>query len=320
MVGVRPIQCAFPVLPAFLATFFFALNATCANHSIRLIGTLRANLSRLVIGTAVLGLFAHTLGRGFSSAGTAWFFVSGVVGLGVGDLGSYAALPLLGSRLTVLMIQCLAAPLAAIGEWWWLGTRLSAAQILCGAAILSGVALAIAPSRENPPRVRVRPIGLLYGFIGACGQGLGAALLSRKAVMVAAAAGESVTNVTFGLTAAYERLVAGLAFTLGWFLVLRLLRRLPLPPVPHSPHPTARSPFFWAVANGLAGPVAGVGCYQWALSTTPSGVVLPIAATTPLVSIPIAFWLEGDRPSRRSILGGLIAVAGCVVLTIVSHH
>ena len=126
--------------------------------------------------------------------------------------------------------------------------------------------------------------------------------------------------MTFGLTAAYERLVAGLAFTLGWFFVLRLLRRLPLPQGPASSHPTARSPFFWAVANGLAGPVAGVGCYQWALSTTPSGVVLPIAATTPLVSIPIAFWLEGDRPSRRSICGGLIAVAGCVVLTIVSRH
>ena len=307
------------MLPAFLATFFFALNATCARHSVRLIGTLRANVSRLLVGTAVLGLFAHTLGGGFSSSGTAWFLLSGVVGLGLGDLGTYAALPLLGSRLTILMIQCLAAPLAALGEWWWLGTRLSAAQVLCGALILLGVAVAIAPSRSNPPRVRVRPIGVLYGFVGACGQGLGAALLSRKAVMVAAAAGESVRNLTFGLTAAYERLVAGLAFTLGWFLVMRLLGRITRPPQPGSAGPGA-NPVLWALANGLAGPVAGVGCYQWALATTPSGVVLPIAATTPLVSIPIAYWLEGDRPSRRSISGGVIAVAGCVVLTLVSHH
>jgi len=304
------------LLPAFLSSFFFALNATCANHSIRLLGTLRANLSRLVIGALVLGLFAHTIGGGFASAGTAWFFLSGAIGLGVGDLGAYGALPLLGSRITVLMVQCLAAPLAALGEWWWLGTRLSTAQILCGAVILLGVAVAVVPSRSNPPRVRVKPIGFLFGFVGACGQGLGAALLSRKAVMVAAAAGESVANVTFGLTAAYERLLAGLIFTLGWFWILRLLRRLPAS-APSAP-PKTRAPWLWTLANGLAGPVAGVGCYQWALATTPSGVVLPIAATTPLVSIPIAFWLEGDRPSRRSIAGGVIAVAGCIVLTLVT--
>jgi drug/metabolite transporter (DMT)-like permease len=307
------------VLPAFLSAFFFALNATCASHSIRLIGTLRANISRLVIGTLVLGLFAHSVGGGFSSSGTGWFLLSGLVGLGLGDLGSYAALPLLGSRLTVLMIQCLAAPLAAVGEWLWLGTRLSAQQILWGGVILAGVAFAIAPSRSSPPRVRVRPIGFLYGFLAACGQGFGAALLSRKAVMVAAAAGESVSNVTFGLTAAYVRLAAGLAFTLSWFLALRLLRRLPAAPGA-APAGAGRHPWAWTLANGLAGPVAGVGCYQWALATAPSGVVLPIAATTPLLSIPIAHWLEGDRPTRRSVVGGFVAVGGCIALTLVSHR
>jgi drug/metabolite transporter (DMT)-like permease len=303
------------VFAAFLAAFFFALNATCANHSIRALGSPRANVSRLVIGAVVLGLFAHTFGTGFSSAGTAWFFLSGVIGLGIGDLGSYGALPLLGSRITVLMIQCLAAPLAAIGEWWWLGTRLTLPQILCGGFILLGVAVAIMPSRSNPPRVRVKPIGFLYGFVAACGQGLGAALVSRKAATVAAAAGESVSNVTFGLTAAYERIVAGLAFTLGWFAMMRLFRRLP--DMPPQTRPRTRS-WYWTLANGLAGPVAGVGCYQWALATTPSGIVLPIAATTPLLSIPIAFWLEGDRPTRRSLVGGVMAVAGCIVLTLVS--
>ena len=69
------------------------------------------------------------------------------------------------------------------------------------------------------------------------------------------------------------------------------------------------------IANGLAGPILGVGCYQWALATTPSGIVLPIAATAPLLSIPIALWLEGDRPPRRAIVGGILAVAGCIALT-----
>lgn len=302
------------MLASFLAAFFFALNATCASHSVRASGSTRANLGRLCVAVIVLGAFGHLVGGGFTSASVGWFLLSGVIGMGLGDLGVYGALPLLGSRLTVLMTQCLAAPIAAVGEWVWLGTRLTGAQIGWGALILTGVAIAIMPTRRAPPRVAVKPIGFLFGLLAAAGQGLGA-LVSRKGVDVATAAGEAAHNATFGLTAAYQRILAGLVFTCLWFLVLRQLGRLAPAPVAASPRERRRARA-WMLANGLAGPVAGVGCYQWALATTPSGIVLPIAATTPLLAIPIAFALEGDRPSRRSLLGGIIAVAGCVALTL----
>lgn len=309
------------MLASFLAALFFALNATCATHSVRAFGPVRANLGRLIIATLVLGLFAHTLGNGFNSASLPWFIASGIIGMGLGDLGVYAALPLLGSRLTVLMTQCIAAPLAALGEWLWLGTRLTTAQIAWGVLILGGVALAITPSRSRPPRVKVRAIGLVFGFVAACGQGFGA-LVSRKGVNVADAAGEATHNAIFGLTAAYQRILAGFIFVVLWFLVLRMLNRLPtIRPLastggsaPDAQLESQRAGW-WMLANGLAGPVLGVGCYQWALATTPSGIVLPIAATAPLLSIPIAFWLENDRPTRRAILGGIVAVGGCIALT-----
>lgn len=302
------------MIASFLAALFFAFNATCATHSVRLSGMRAANLGRLVIAVIVLGLFAHTLGRGFATASLGWFLLSGVIGMGLGDLGGYAAFPLLGSRLTVLMIQCLAAPIAALGEWLWLGTRLTPSQLLWGGVILAGVAVALLPTRSSPPRVRVRPIGFLFGLIAAAGQGLGA-LVSRKAVDVATAAGEATHNATFGLNAAYLRILAGLVFTVAWFLVMSRLGRVA--PASASPSPAdRRRARLWMLANGLAGPVLGVGCYQWALATTPSGIVLPIAATTPLLAIPIAYLLEGDRPSRRSIAGGVVAVAGCIALTL----
>jgi drug/metabolite transporter (DMT)-like permease len=314
-------QSELPMLASFLAALFFALNATCANHSVRAFGPARANIGRLIIATLLLGLFAHTLGHGFASASVIWFVASGVIGMGLGDLGVYAALPLLGSRITVLMTQCIAAPLAALGEWLWLGTTLTPAQTGWGALILAGVAIALTPSKAHPPRVKVRPIGILFGLIAACGQGFGA-LVSRKGVNVAEAAGEAVHNVTFGVTSAYQRIFAGLIFVVLWFLVLRWLNRLPGRSLAvgerdffgYTGRPT-RGAGWWMLANGLAGPVLGVGCYQWALATTPSGIVLPVAATAPLLSIPIALWLEGDRPSRRSILGGVIAVGACIALT-----
>jgi drug/metabolite transporter (DMT)-like permease len=104
------------------------------------------------------------------------------------------------------MTQCLAAPLAALGEWLWLGTRLTATQILWGLVILIGVGVALLPSKASPPRVTVRPIGFLFGLVAACGQGFGA-LVSRKGVNVAEAAGEAVHNATFGINAAYHRIL-----------------------------------------------------------------------------------------------------------------
>ncbi|MDO8543671.1 MAG: DMT family transporter [Opitutaceae bacterium] len=300
------------MLASFLAAFCFALTTTCASHSIRRLGPVKANLGRLMIAASVLGLLAHTLGYGFTSASVGWFMLSGVIGMGIGDLGVFAALPLLGSRITVLMTQCLAAPLAALGEWLWLGTRLTALQVMWGGLILAGVAVAITPSRKNPPRVKVRAIGFLFGFVAACGQGFGA-LVSRKGVTVADAAGESAHTALFGLTAAYHRILAGLVFVGLWFVILGLLRRIPSPELP--PVAERRRGYLWMLANGIAGPVVGVSCYQWALATTPSGIVLPIVATAPLLAIPIAFWLEGDRPPKRAIVGGVLAVAGCIALT-----
>ena len=302
------------MLVSFLAAIFFAFNATFSGRNARAHGSARANVGRLIVAALLLGAFAHTLGHGFKSSSVGWFFLSGVIGMGLGDLGVYAALPLLGSRLTVLMTQCLAAPIAASGEWLWLDTRLTSLQIFWGLVILTGVVLALMPSKSSPPRVTIKPIGFLFGLVAAAGQGLGA-LVSRKGGLVADAAGEATHNANFGLNAAYQRILAGLIFASLWFLALHLLRRKGTlsDPVAKAASPLNLRLIF---ANGLIGPVLGVGCYQWALATTPSGIVLPIAAMTPLFAIPIAFWLEGDRPSHRALLGSVIAVAGCIALTL----
>jgi drug/metabolite transporter (DMT)-like permease len=85
-----------------------------------------------------------------------------------------------------------------------------------------------------------------------------------------------------------------------------------------APQPTPRPrDYLWIPANALCGAIIGVSFYQWSLATTPSGIVLPIVACTPLVIVPLSYWLEGERPTRRSLLGGVIAVAGVVALTLV---
>jgi drug/metabolite transporter (DMT)-like permease len=279
-----------------------------ANRSIAAVGITRANLGRLLVALICLGAYAHTLGGGLGGAGRNWFMLSGLIGMGLGDLASFNALPVLGSRLAILMGQCLAVPIAIVAERLWIGTRLTAAQFLWGAVILAGVALAVMPTPKHPPRVRVRPIGFLWGFLAAAGQGLGA-VVSRRAGDAAHQAGESID----GVTAAYQRTIGGLAITAAFFIGRAMIRRHRAAEV--AAPATARG-CLWIAINALSGAIIGVSCYQWALATTPSGVVLPIVATTPLVIIPFSYLLEGERPSGRSLAGGAVAVAGAVALTL----
>ena len=293
------------MLAAFLAALFFALSAAFAHRTTRLVGVRAANFARLSLAGAMLAIWAHGFGGGLHGAGLPVFIVSGAVGFGMGDLGLFAALPLLGSRLTSLMVQCLAAPLAALIEWLWLGTRLEAPELLCGGTILLGVALAVAPERQ-PVEIATEPrtdrnLGLIYGVIAATGQA-GGAVISRKAHAISHAAGFAVD----GGTAAYQRAIGGLV-VVGIAYALSHHQ-------PKATAPTWKLAWPWIVANSLAGAVLGVSCYQWALSTTPTGIVMPIVALTPLLVVPLAYFLEHERPCVRSLMGGAVAVAATATL------
>ncbi len=295
---------------SLLTTVFFSFSAIFATRSIKVIGATTANLGRLALAFLFLGTYAHFFGAGMGGAGRNWFLLSGVIGMGLGDLALFAALPRLGSRLTVLMCQCLAVPIAIQAEWLWMDTRLTVPQLLWALVILIGVAVALMPSRRDPPKVPVTRLGLLCGFLAAAGQGLGA-VVSRHAYAVTTEAGTAID----GISAAYQRISGGLLITGAFFLLLSLSRRSAPARAPLDAA-TRRRGWMFITLNALCGPTLGVSCYQWALATTPSGIVLPIVATTPLVIIPLTFWIEGDRPSQRSILGGAIAVAGVVALTV----
>jgi drug/metabolite transporter (DMT)-like permease len=297
--------------PAFLTTLLFAVSGVAANRTTRQLGGIEANFYRITLAALLLALWAHTMGSGLSGKAFPYFLLSGCVGFGFGDLALYQTLPRLGSRLSVLLVHCLAAPFAALAEWVWLGTGLSGLQIISSLTILAGVVLALAPSEHLNLSRRMLWSGLTFGIVAALGQGFGA-VLSRKAYQIAGGAGEHID----GLSAAYQRIVAGWLVAAVIFAMAKWSNHT-LNPYQHAPVEKGRhfgSAWLWVFINALAGPTLGVGCFQWALSTRPTGVVLPIVATTPIAVIPLARIMEGERPPVRSLVGGAIAVTGAVAL------
>ena len=296
---------------AFATTLLWSLSAITARRLVDRMGSTRANFVRLLVAALLLAVWALAWGRGFAGRGMPWFVLSGVVGFGIGDTGLYFALPRLGSRLSLLMTQCLAAPIGAVAEWLWLGTTLSCLEILLGAGVIGGVVLALAPADNlHIPRGQLVP-GIGWGLMAAVGQGLGA-VISRRAFGLSLAGGVTID----GGTAAFQRILGGLVFGTAVWLLLRRSpegrRGAPVGEVLRHPRLMGM-----VVAACLFGPVGGVACYQWALATAPSGLVLAIVALCPVVIVPFSMAIEGDRPQIRSLVGGALAVGCAITLALI---
>ncbi|MGC3991362.1 MAG: DMT family transporter [Chthoniobacteraceae bacterium] len=183
------------MIASVLTTLFFALSIIFAARSARHLGTSRANLARMVVALIFLGAWAFLFGQGLRGQSLPWYLWSGAVGFGMGDMAMFIALTRIGPALTVLLIQCLAAPMGALIEWAWLGTRLTPAQMISSAVILTGVAVAVAPGGSFHPQPRELRIGICAGIIASLGQALGA-VFSRKAAVVATATGLPIDGWT----------------------------------------------------------------------------------------------------------------------------
>ena len=302
------------MLAALFTTLLFATSAVCGYRTAKQVGGLEANFWRITLATIFLTIWAFTFGAGFTGA-PEWFILSGLFGIGLGDTAYFQALPLLGSRRSVLLMQCLTAPFAALIEYFWLGTKLNLPEILCIAVILLGVGIALAPGDHLKISARDWQIGLTASIFAALGGALGAVII-RKGYAAIQTAGLHVDAGTTG----YQRVLGGILVPTIAMVIFKW----------HSAH--AHGGLFeektlsvtrekwvriwpWVLANALAGQTLGVTCMQWALKTTPAAVVAAIIATTPLVLLPMTRIVEGEKIGLRSLIGALVAVGGVIGLT-----
>jgi drug/metabolite transporter (DMT)-like permease len=332
------------VLAASLAAVLYGITPVCARRAIRLLGFVRANLARLVVATAVLGVLSFALGR--ATAG--WyvdFALAGAVGFGVGGIAMFRALPMLGAPLASLLVETTAALAAGPLAWAWFGDSLTGGEIALALVILTGVVLGLLPyvrgtSTGAPTRAPIG-VGVAFALVAAGSQAVSGAL-SRKALLAlqhsqvgAASAGQAPPSPASGrldvvTSASFDRLTGGVAVALLVFVLVRSVAtkkpgaQAALAPASDISGPDlgwlgGRLPntaWFWVGANSLLGPVLGVTAMVWALQSMQPGLVQSVAAMAPLIAIPFAGWLEGYHPPRRYWIGALVATGGLAGLAL----
>lgn len=301
------------MIAAIFTTLFFAFSAVTGQRVAVMLGGAWGNLMRLGLAAVVLGwLVAIFTPDAIRWPSFQWFFISGLIGFGLGDVALFTAYERIGSRLTILLNLCLAPLFAMVLEWLWLGNGVSLRVVVCALLILAGVAMAIRPGSKSLAKVALRGrywVGILAAIIAGFGQGTGA-VISRKAEAVANELGASGS----GITAAFQRVLAGLLFSAIAVILVRVFGKRNNGESWRSPLDPKVVP--WLLGAALFGPVIGVSCFQWALQDLESGIVLAVVALTPIVMLPLARITEGDYPSRLALVGAVVAVAGVVLLNL----
>jgi drug/metabolite transporter (DMT)-like permease len=287
------------------AAFFYAWSVTCARRSSAHHGPDLANLGRLLVGILIVGLIVAFSGRHPFCAGWGWLILGGVLGLGIGDIALFRALPRIGVGLTMLLTQCLAAPFALILEYEALGHAPNGAQLAAAFVILLGVGVALGAPAEGDPADR--RTGVWLGVLSALGQACGA-VSTPMAAEACRQAGETIPD---GFAQAFVRLLGGVPLVI--LFVLWTSRKEGLLAKVRRPYAFASAPW-WMLMNGISGPALGVACYQWALTQHPAALVLSVVALTPLFGLVMQWAVEGQRPSWRLWVGGAIAIGGVILL------
>lgn len=228
--------------------------------------------------------------------------VSAVIGLLIGDIALFTSVAQIGPRRTGVLFTA-NAPMAAIGGVLLFGETFSAVSLLGATMTVGGIVLAIlfGTARGDTHSYEVVEgsmiSGVAWATVGALGQAIGA--LAAKPVLDAGADTIAV--------AAARAVIATAAM---WVLAR---------PTDAWVKPRRRSPMTLryhgiVLVSGIMGMVIGMTLVLYALGNGDAGVTTILSATTPVMLLPLIWFVSKKRPPAGAWVGAAITVVGTALL------
>ena len=289
-------------LAAIATSFFFAMTALIFTSTGRSVGSLVTNRMRLLFALAyliVLNLIVFHEPLPFSADSSRWLWLSlsGIIGLSLGDAFLFQSLISVGTRLGSLLLS-LAPIFGSIIAWLFFGETLTFWQITGIILALAGIAWVVA-SHEEPPGTPHgnRRRGVIFGILAGLGQAVG---------IVFSKQGMSGNFSPFQANAI--RMLAAVLFIWIWTAfrgeagsTFRELRGKPR--------------VLGLLALGaFVGPVLGVTSSLLAIQHIEVGIASTLIALTPVIILPISYFVFKEKVGWQAIVGTLLAIAGVAIL------
>lgn len=225
-----------------------------------------------------------------------WLAGSSVAGIMLATSTYVATIQLLGPRLNALVFT-LSAPFALALGYAFRGETVNLSQGAGVGLILAGIVLAIMGpgGREGMRGPQALGLGLALGVMTALGQATGS-LLARPA-MLAGVEPFTAMAIRSGLGALF--FIALLAVP-----ALRPVSR----PVPYD--------ILRIGGSALSGIFLGMTLLMAALAVGDVGIVTTLSSTTPILILPMVWWVTRRAPSPVAWVGAALAVVGTALITL----
>jgi drug/metabolite transporter (DMT)-like permease len=225
-----------------------------------------------------------------------WLAGSSVAGIMLATSTYVATIQLLGPRLNALVFT-LSAPFALALGYAFRGETVNLPQGAGVGLILAGIVLAIMGpgGREGMRGPQALGLGLALGVMTALGQATGS-LLARPA-MLAGVEPFTAMAIRSGL---------GALFFIGLLAVpaLRPVAR----PVPQD--------ILRIGGSALSGIFLGMTLLMAALAVGDVGIVTTLSSTTPILILPMVWWVTRRAPAPVAWAGAALAVVGTALITL----
>lgn len=260
------------------------------------------NLSRLLFAFIIMAsthwlLFGSLLPLQAEPFRWGWLALSSLLGLVVGDGSLFQAFVLLGPRLSTL-IMALVPIFSTFLGWLFFGETVSGIELSGIALTVSGVAWVVSEKRSGQTQVANKQygLGIFFGLMGALGQASG--LIAAKFGLAGDFSAASATVI---------RMMVAMLFL---WSVATLRRR-----VGHTIRQWQDRKILAAILAGtLVGPFIGVWLSLVAIQWARVGIASTLMALTPIIIIPISYFMFKEAITLRSIGGTLIALSGVALI------
>ena len=294
-------------IAALITAGLWSINSILFASAGKKIGSISVNAYRIIIAIIFLCITHFILfGSIYPTASyEQWFWIglSGIVGLGIGDFGLFAAFVIIGSRRSVL-IMALSPVFAAIIAFVMLNETISHFSLLGMIITLCGIIIVIIEreerSYEEKLSKKIKVKGISFAFIGAMGQGIGV-VLAKKGMLFESG------NIINPLSAALIRMILASIFI--WITIL-LAGKLP----DLKKGIKNKNGMKLTIGGAFIGPFLGVTLSMIAITYTEIGVAQTLMSIMPVMIIPILWLLYKQKTNLRGISGACIAVIGVAIL------
>lgn len=292
---------------ALLTAFLWTGSSMLFTSAGKKIGFIGVNAYRSAMAVGLL-VCAHLilLGSMLPAASNAqwfWMGLSGIVGLGIGDFGLFAAYVLIGPRRSVL-IMALSPIFASVGAYFMLGETFPPLAVLGIAVTLTGIIVVLLEKEEKQAVAadggKRKTWGIFAAFVAAIGQGVGL-VFSKKGMYL------GVSVAMNPVSAALIRMTLATLFV--WICALSF-RKLP------ELQKTAKNKdgLKYVVGGTLIGPFLGMTLSMFAVAYTQTGIAQTLMSLMPLIIIPLMWVISREKTNKRGIIGAIVAVLGVAIL------